>query len=494
MRGTLKSRLLRGGVFSMLVLLWGIHPGAAAELFVGGATIDITPDRPVALWGQMQTRISKQVESPVTATVLALESRVEGKSAEQAILVACDLVAIPAEVLEKVRAQVAARLADFPLGKIVLSATHTHTAPVLIEGVYEIPREGVMQPAEYVEFFAQRVGDGIVAAWNSRQPGKAGWGMGHAVIAHNRRAVYGNGSAVMYGRTDGSDFRMIEGYEDHGVDVLCFWDRNGKLFATAVNVACPAQEVEGRSAINADFWHPVREALRAKHGSALHVLAWTGAAGDQSPHLMFRKSAEERMMKLRGLDRLQEISRRIVAAWEEAFEGARQEQHADLPLTHQVERLELPPREVLAREWELAKAKIADLSRQPGKQTLIYWHGGVVKRYERQQAGMPVSFPMELHVIRLGDIAIATNPFELYTDYGIQIKARSPAQQTFLIQLAGPGSYLPSPRGAAGGGYSAIVESNEVGPEGGQILVDQTVRHLQELWQNPATTGASNKK
>jgi hypothetical protein len=209
---------------------------------------------------------------------------------------------------------------------------------------------------------------------------------------------------------------------------------------------------------------------------------------------MFRKSAEERMMKLRGLDRLQEISRRIVAAWEEAFEGARQEQHADLPLTHQVERLELPPREVLAREWELAKAKIADLSRQPGKQTLIYWHGGVVKRYERQQAGMPVSFPMELHVIRLGDIAIATNPFELYTDYGIQIKARSPAQQTFLIQLAGPGSYLPSPRGAAGGGYSAIVESNEVGPEGGQILVDQTVRHLQELWQNPATTGASNKK
>jgi hypothetical protein len=494
MCGDLKLRSLRGGVFSLLVLFWGVCPGAAAELFVGGATIDITPDRPVALWGQMQTRISTQVESPVTATVLALESRIEGKNAEQAILVACDLVAIPADVLEKVRAQVAARLADFPVKKIVLSATHTHTAPVLTEGVYEIPRQGVMQPTEYVEFFSKRVSDGIVAAWKARQPGKAGWGMGHAVIANNRRAVYENGTAAMYGRTDGSNFRMIEGYEDHGVAVLCFWDRNGTLIATAINVACPAQEVEGRSAINADFWHPVREALRAKHGSALHVLAWTGAAGDQSPHLMFRKASEERMMKLRGLDRLQEISRRIVAGWEEAFEGARQEQHAELPLAHQVEQLDLPRREVLASEWELAKAKIADLSRQPGKQTLIYWHGGVVKRYEQQRAGTAGPFPMELHVIRLGDIAIATNPFELYTDYGIQIKSRSPALETFIIQLAGPGSYLPSLRAAAGGGYSAIVESNEVGPEGGQILVDQTVSRLQTLWQNPASSGASQKK
>jgi hypothetical protein len=440
MRGGFRFQIDRSVVLALLLLLANIRPGAGAELFVGGATIDITPDRPVALWGQMHTRVSNRVEAKVTATVLALESRVDGKSVEQSILVACDLVAIPADVLEKVRAQVAAQVADFPTRKIVLSATHTHTAPVLTEGVYEIPREGVMQPTEYVELFAKRVGDGIVAAWKSREPGKAGWGLGHAVIAQNRRSVYDDGSAVMYGRTEGNNFRMIEGYEDHSVGALCFWDQNGKLFATAINVACPAQEVEGRSTINADFWHPVREALKAKHGAALHVLAWTGAAGDQSPHLMFRKAAEERMMKLRGLDRLQEISRRLVAAWEEAFEGARQEMHADLPLMHHVETLELPRREVLAREWELAKAKIAELSTQPGKQTLLYWHGGVVKRYEQQQAGTATPYSMELHVIRLGDVAIATNPFELFTDYGIQIKARSPALQTFLIQLAGPGS------------------------------------------------------
>ena len=40
-----------------------------------------------------------------------------------------------------------------------------------------------------------------------------------------------------------------------------------------------------------------------------------------------------------------------------------------------------------------------------------------------------------MHVLRLGDVAIAANEFELFTDYGVQIKARSPAVQTLVIQL-----------------------------------------------------------
>jgi len=44
--------------------------------------------------------------------------------------------------------------------------------------------------------------------------------------------------------------------------------------------------------------------------------------------------------------------------------------------------------------------------------------------------------PSEFHVIRLGDIAIATNPFELFMDYGVLIKARSKAVFTLLVQLS----------------------------------------------------------
>ena len=90
---------------------------------------------------------------------------------------------------------------------------------------------------------------------------------------------------------------------------------------------------------------------------------------------------------------------------------------------------------------------------------------------------------MELHVIRLGDVAIATNPFELYVDYGVQIKARSKAVQTFVIQLAcNSGMYLPNARAIGGGGYSAEVVSNYVGPEGGKALVNHTVKAINALW------------
>ena len=473
----------RMSLFILTVCIAGVETtGQAAELLVGGATVSITPEQPVALWGQMHTRISTAVESPVTATVLALESVNGDKSLEQTVMVACDLVAIPQHVLEKTREQISKRLPDFPLNKIVLSATHTHTAPVLTDGLYEIPAEGVMQPTEYVDFFAERVAEAIVTAWNSRKPGKVSWGLGHAVIAQNRRTVYDDGTAAMYGATNRPNFYMIEGYEDHAVECLFFWDLEDKLIATSVNVACPSQEVEGGSAINADFWHQVRETLRASHGKDLHVLAWTGAAGDQSPHLMFRKQAEERMRNLRGISRLDEIARRIVTAWNEAYDGAKKDQYADVPMVHTVQEIELPRREVLEREWLMAQAKIEDLSKQQGKGTLLYWHGGVVKRYERQLAGTTEPYKMELHVIRLGDIVIATNPFELYTDYGIQIKTRSPALQTFVIQLAGPGTYLPSARAVQGGGYSAIAESNEVGPEGGHILVEKTLEQIDALW------------
>ena len=102
---------------------------------------------------------------------------------------------------------------------------------------------------------------------------------------------------------------------------------------------------------------------------------------------------------------------------------------------------------------------------------------------------------MELHVLRLGDVAIATNPFELFVDYGLQIEARSPATQTFLIQLATNaqhhGCYIPTPRAVAGGvldnnpftNYSATVISNTVGPEGGQVLVDRTIEAIRAMWQ-----------
>jgi len=456
----------------------------AGELAVGAATISITPDKPAPLLGQMRLRVSKAVESPVTAAALALESRQGEKVLDQAIFVACDVGVLRGGVIEKVRQRAKDNgcLPGFDLQKLILSATHTHSAPAMIQPSYDVPKEGVIQPAEYLELLVDRLTEVIAKAWTSRKPGLAGWGLGHAVVAQNRRAVYADGRAQMYGKTDQPDFRGLEGYEDHDLDVLFFWDRDQKLIATAVNVACTAQEVESNLAVSADFWHEVRELLRARHGNDLVVLGWIGAAGDQSPHLMYRKAAEERMRKLRGLTRLEEIARRIDRGWQEAYECACLDKRAQVIFSHAAPVIQLPPRKVTAEECAAAKDQVEKLSRSPESKGRMGWHQRVVDRYERQQAGQLEPYPMELHAVRLGDVAIATNSFELYTDYGIQIKARSPALQTFVIQLAGEGTYLPTERAARGGGYGAVPQSNSVGPEGGQVLVERTVEAIRALW------------
>ncbi len=482
-----KSLVLIGFLINILL---SPQRGLAAELLVGTALADITPEKPVAVSGQFHLRIAKTVETPITANVIALESREGDLSRDLAIMVSCDLLYIPSEVLELVRKAVRAHLPDLDTRKIFLNGTHTHTAPVLLLDKYPIPREGVMQVQQYLSFLAEQVADAIVQAWNTRSRGSVTWGLGHAVVAYNRRAVYADGSARMYGKTDIAEFRNLEGYEDHDVNTLFFWNDLGELVGVVVNVSCPSQEVESRSALNADFWHPVRKVLRERYGEQLCVLAWTGASGDQSPHLMYRKAADERMRKLRGLNRLDEIARRIVRAVDDAYEAIKNDRHTNVPVIHKVETIQLPMRLVTEAEYIKAKEaveKAAAMIEQNPEAAMreyrrIKWYGMTVNRFERQRTEPNPTYEMELHILRVGDVAICTNSFELFTDFGIRIKARSKAVQTFVVQLVGPGTYLPTEKAVRGGHYSAVVHSSLVGPEGGNILVDRTVNRINSLW------------
>lgn len=462
----------------------------AAPLYVGGASVNITPEGPVAVDGQMYTRISSQVESPCIATALAIETRDGDRSIDQAIFVSCDLCVIRGgrDFYNEVFAKLGDRLGEFPLDKIVLNATHTHTCPLMDEGRYELPETGIMQPAEYRDYLADRLANIIEAAWNSRAPGKAAWGLGFAVVAKNRRSIHQGGSAIMYGKTDRADFRGIEGGEDHGVEILYFWDEEGRLIATAINVACPAQDAAMGTNVNADFWHDVRENLRAKHGADLLVIAWTGAGGDASPRLMHRLEAEKRMLKLRGLSSLQEYARRITDCWEDVLPVVAPEATGDVEFQHLVKTIKLPYRLVTRAEYESAKKALEKVQQEEPERRKwkSRWHGSVIDRYEQQQTRNP-EYEMVLHALRLGDVAIVTNDFELFSDFGIQMKARAPALQTFVIELCGAGTYVPTQRAVDAGGYSAIAESSIVGPIGGQALVEETLTALEELWRSSAS-------
>lgn len=466
-----------------LAVILGMSCGQsnAAELRFGAATVDITPDRPVALDGQRKVRISATPETPIIAATLALESRDGGKVLDQAIIVSCDLVAIREGILQKVRAKVQPQLKDFDVRKLFLSATHTHTAPATQDGKYNLPAD-ILQPGEYAEWMTARVAATVVEAWRKRAPGKVGWGQGQAVVAQNRRSVFADGSAVMFGKTNSDKFRGLEGYEDHNLEALFFWDTRDKLVATVINVASPAQEIGGQSRIHADFWHSVREQLGARYGKELNVLAWTGAGGDVTSRLMVGIAAEARMRKLRGISRLDEIARRIVNGWSEAHDAAQLEKHTNPVLRHAVRDLNLPLRVVTEQEAADAGKEAEKFAKDPAQRWNYSWNQSVVTRHRMQKGGDPGTLPTEIHVLRLGDVAIVSNQFELFTDFGVQMKARSPAVQTFVIQLAGPGTYLPTERAVRGGGYSAVIQSSHVGPNGGQVLVEHTVEAMKELW------------
>jgi hypothetical protein len=296
----------------------------------------------------------------------------------------------------------------------------------------------------------------------------------------------------MYGNTDRPDFVNLEGMDDDDVGSLFFFDGQDNLKAIIVNVACPSQVVESQSSINADYWLPVRDKLKARYGTGIVVLGWGAAAGDMSPRPLLHKAANARMRTLRGINEMQELARRIDISVSQTFDAVQKEKSADPVLKHRAVTLQLPLNKISETQYQEALAAynnvMAQVEKDPSCAARVAfmataWHHGVVERYEQLQKNPDATYPVEIHVVRLGDLVVCSNPFELYCEYGIRIKARSKATQTFILQMSGFGSYLPTARAQAAGSYSAIPQSNIIGPEGGQMLVDKTVEIIDELWK-----------
>ena len=461
------------------------------QLQIGWARGDITPPCKTFVQGQFHTRIADEVLSPLTATTLALEVAGEDGTVEQAVLLSCDLCqdGFKADLLRVLDG----RCPDLDLRKLTVNCTHTHTAPAMQRGIYDEPEDDAdfMNPDEYRGWLAAQLTDIVEAAWRDRQPGSVSRGFGYAAVARCRRAVYADGTARMYGQTNLEDFHGFESCDDHAVNMLFTRNAEGGLTGILVNLACPSQCREALAAFSADFWHEVREAVAAQYGAGVHLFPQCAPAGDLSPHLLADQKEEMDLRARLGVDDCGIISRRIMAAVEEGLATASGPEDT-VVLAHEVRRLHLPRIMVTEEQYELEK-RIADMSDEEREQQDYafqrIWPFGLVckliERYE-QQADHP-DHEVENHVIRLGDAVFATNPFEMYVDYGTRIRCRSRALQTFLVQLADGsdlGCYLPTQRALEGGHYSAMIKSNWVGPEGGKMLVDETVNTIDVLFED----------
>ena len=163
----------------------------AAELKAGFVTCDFTPAEPVALDGQMGTRISQKVSTPIKAGIAAFEGYDRKGNKSQCILASFDMVGIRPEFENAIRKEFKKLVPDFDLSNLILSATHTHTAPVADKNKYYIdPKIDCMRPDEFNEFAGKKIAPALAAAWKKREKVSYNFGISGAVIAYNRRSVY----------------------------------------------------------------------------------------------------------------------------------------------------------------------------------------------------------------------------------------------------------------------------------------------------------------
>lgn len=502
-----------------------------ATLKIGWSEKSITPEKKASLAGQFAERISEYVEKPVTVTCLVVE-----QGGEQMILCSEDLVAVGWNVVKEVRARVAAANPEIDPMKIILASIHTHTAPTVprtsrlndggvpiatfrsllekelpagrkyVESANVTNNPDIATGAEMFELVVSQTVAAILEAWENRKAGAFSNAFGRAAVGMCRRAAYSDGSAQMWGDTNTAVFTELEGGNDSGIELLYMFDDNQKLTGIVANVACPAQCVQHRLFISPDYWGEVKVRLRKYFGEDIYLLALCSAAGDQCPVDLVRwvepesdlndpnckrsnppkRKADPSMFDLAGM-RL--AGRRVANEIIQVYEDGLDEVQKDAELAHTVMDCQLPLRRGTLAEAAAAKKAIREYIRDTegdvdyNNVAQLQIHLGLLQRMDLQEKVDVL--PAEVHIMRLGTVAFATNPFELFLDYGNQIRARSAAEQTFLVQIAnGHEGYLPTEKAEKGGHYSAFISSGKVGHVGGEQLVRETLTEIRKLFKD----------
>ena len=494
------------------------------KIKIGWGEVSIVPEgRKINLAGQFYERITDVVETPISVTALALEC-----DGEDAIFCSCDLCGVGSALLETVRAKLAGTA--IPTDKVILSAIHTHTSlsfarnsdniggsslsvlqellpSVEYEKLVSYEGDDLLEGEEAHEFLAVRIARAIEIAWNSKKEGMYAAGFGRAAVGMCRRVCYSDGSAKMWGDTDTATFTELEGGNDSGIELIFTFDTAKKLTGVIANIACPSQVLEHRSFISSDYWGKVKAILRREYGDDINLLALCSAAGDQCPRDMVRwvepetpindpnivredvtvRTADPSMFDIKGCELVaKRISNEIIYA----YEGLLDEDFvSETDLVHKSLTVDMPLRRVTPEETENAYRAIKEFAAENGSKPItfkdnakMHIYAGTIVR-SRAQETIDI-IPIEVHVLKLGNIAFATNPYELFLNYGNQIRARSKASQTFLVQLCcGSYGYLPTEKAEKGSHYSAYVSSGSAGHEGGDLLVRKTLAEINGMFK-----------
>jgi hypothetical protein len=432
--------------FLTLLLLLLLAPTLrAGDLKAGAFAQDVTPEKfPVSVNGGFSDRRATSANDPLHARCLVLDD-----GTTKLALVVVDSCMIPRELIDAAKA-LAEKKTGIPAAHILVSATHTHTAPTL-GGVFQSEPE-----VEYSKFLTQKIAEGIETAHKNRVPAKFAWGVAEEPNqVFNRRWKMKPGVKNLDpfgGDTDkvrmnpprmSPDLVEPAGPTDPRVTVLSIRTADDKPLAVFANYSL--HYVGDLPPLSADYFGVFASSVAAKlrAGREFVGILSNGTSGDVN-NINSRAEAT----KAKPGDQCRLVADAVAAAAVKAVENAEHRPGARFRCA--VKEIELgvrkpTPVEVKRAEAILEKAKGRELK-------------GAEEVYARETtliAEYPETVRVPLQVLVIGDCAVVSIPCEVFAEIGLRIKKDvSLFPKTCVVSLAnGYFGYLPTPEQHALGGY-----------------------------------------
>lgn len=436
----------------------GIQAGAMRTVITGPIGLPLA--------GCRTDRYTDGVKDELYARAVVIEA------AETVALVTCDVLAVDAETVARIRAAASAGCGIAP-DHILICATHTHTAMATVPIFSTVPDPG------YMDFFVHAVAGAVIGAYAKRRPASLCWGRSfESDISFNRRVILKDGTVIIGGLEDDTPpdtIREIEGGIDPEIGLLGVRDEAGAYLAVIGNFACHCDIVTGKQ-YSSDYPTYVERALCGLLGGDFPVLILTGAAGDIN-HLNVLDppsvASRARYFDPQGQQRCARFSRILAAQMALGLLKARPMEAPSVSVS--LDWLTVPLRAPRPAELRWAEKMLAG-RHTPRKEEITAKE--IFRLRQMQQTEQNAK--LEIQIMRIGEAAVIAVPCEVFCEIGAALKRVLPAALTLVSTLTnGYDGYMITEKAYQNGGYEAQAAfSSKLTEHAGGILIDHVCQRL----------------
>lgn len=452
---------------SMVSLLMMVLSSAAlgAEFKVGAAVVSITPQPGTPMAGYYSRRAAEGQLDPLNAKCLLIEH-----DGIKVALIACDLISMPREVVDEARRLIEQDTA-IPAGHVMISATHTHTGPVLLgRSVRDTAIGNQSEPARaYIAKLPQLIAQCAHDANGKLAPAKLSVGLGREEkLSFNRRYFMQDGTVAWNPGKMNPKIVRSAGPIDPDVPVIYAESEDGTPLATYVNFAMHLDTVGGLR-VSADYPYTLGELLSRLKTREMVTLFTIGCAGDINHVNVNSPEAQKGPAEAKRIG--------MTLAGEVLKTYARLRPIPPAPIRVKTTTLELPLAPITPADIAEAEAVVEKL--KTGSAPFMQQVKAFKVLDVQARQGKPLE--VEVQVIALGDdLAFVSLPGEIFVELGLSIKKASPFKHTILAELAnGAIGYIPTKAAYEQGAYEPLSARCAAGS--GELIADAAVKLLEEL-------------